>query len=318
MSDRILNKVVGFLAGEAGEDDIREVLSWREQHPKEFERIKLIYEGTPFVEMEFNADERKQQILERIGALSKRKQVVRNRHLSYWLKIAAVFAGLMAIGFSLYFYNNSLAFQKTNLSHGLIEIDLPDGSTVTLDANSTLSYKKTWLNQFNREVDLKGRAYFKVEKINAKNFIVNTSESRTEVMGTQFSVSDYFGKTQIVLNEGIIKITSVKVNKTFLLSKQGEQLIISENGIVKQGLINKNLYFSWLRNKLNFDNCKVSETLDFLADSYNLSLVMDDPDALNMHLFGSAPSDNPDLILEAIARLTDKKIEKVEKTITFE
>jgi hypothetical protein len=45
---------------------------------------------------------------------------------------------------------------------------------------------------------------------------------------------------------------------------------------------------------------------------------MDDPDALNMHLFGSAPSDNPDLILEAIARLTDKKIEKVEKTITFE
>jgi len=217
----------------------------------------------------------------------------------------------------MYFYNNSLVYQETNFTSELIEFKLPDGTTVTLDENTTLTYKKTWLNRFNRKVDVNGRAYFQVEKFESQNFIVNVSESQIEVLGTKFSVSDHFGKTQVILHEGKIRVTSQKVDQSFLLTGQGEQLIISNDGTVRQSLVNENLYFSWLQSKLNFNYCKVSETLDFLSDSYNMKLEMNDQDALNIHLYGSAPSDNPHLILEAIAQLTDKKIEEIEETIIF-
>jgi len=318
MSDKTINKVIRFLANEANRDDIKEVLSWRKENPEEFRQIKLIFENTPFEVMEFSSDEWKQKVFEKISVDTDLKQQSTKIHpLAYWLKVAAIFTGLIAIGLSMYFYNNSLVYQETNFTSELIEFKLPDGTTVTLDENTTLTYKKTWLNRFNRKVDVNGRAYFQVEKFESQNFIVNVSESQIEVLGTKFSVSDHFGKTQVILHEGKIRVTSQKVDQSFLLTGQGEQLIISNDGTVRQSLVNENLYFSWLQSKLNFNYCKVSETLDFLSDSYNMKLEMNDQDALNIHLYGSAPSDNPHLILEAIAQLTDKKIEEIEETIIF-
>lgn len=318
MSDNILNSVIRYLASEADENDLKKVQSWREKNPGEFEKIKLIFENTPFDQKEFNIEENKKQVFEKIRAVSRQPIQQRKNSINYWLKVAAVFAGLITIGISLYYYNNSLFYENTNLTANVTEIILPDGSSVSLDKNSTLSYKKNWLNNFNREVELSGRAFFQIQKQTSHGFQVITSESQVEVLGTKFTVSDNFGKTQVVLNEGKIRVISNKINKTFVLSNQGEQLIISREGIVKHGIINKNLYFSWLQDKLNLNNCKVSETLDFLTDSYNLNFEMKDKDALEKHLFGSAPSDNPELIIEAIANITDKRIKKTEHTFVFE
>jgi len=318
MSDFILKKIIRFLVNEASEDDLKEVLAWKKNNQDEFEKIKLIYENTPFEQKEFNVELKKQFVLEKIHAEYGLHAREEKRPLNYWLKIAAVFAGLLAIGIALSFYNNSLNYKYANLSQTVQEISLPDGSFVTLDRNSTLTYKNNWLNQFTREVTLSGRAYFQIEKNLSHSFQVRTTESQIEVLGTKFTVSDNFSKTQVILNEGKIRVTSNIVDKSFILTNPGEQLIILNGGVVKQGLINKNLYLSWLQKKLNFSNCQVSEALNFLADSYNLNIVMKDTNALNKQLFGSAPSDNPYLILEAIARITDKRIEKTQQTIILE
>ncbi|OYT12515.1 MAG: hypothetical protein B6I19_09665, partial [Bacteroidetes bacterium 4572_114] len=118
------------------------------------------------------------------------------------------------------------------------------------DKNSTLSYEKSWLNKFNREVELSGRAYFQIKRDVSHSFFVKTTNTEVEVLGTKFTVSNNFGKMQVILNEGKIRVSSDKTNKSYLLANQGEQLIINCDGTVNQGIINRNLYFSWLGDKL--------------------------------------------------------------------
>ncbi len=318
MTGQLLNKIIRCLANEADEKDLQEVASWRDKNPVEFKKIELIYQNTPFEQMDFDSIKIKEVLAERIYGEQGPVLKPRSYGLRYWFKIAAVFLLLATLGSTLYFYNKSLSFENTNLTSQVIEINLPDGSLVSLDKNSTLSYKKSWLNKFNREVELSGRAYFQIKRDVTHSFFVKTTNTEVEVLGTKFTVSDNFGKMQVILNEGKIRVSSTKTNKSYLLANQGEQLIINCDGTVNQGIINRNLYFSWLDDKLNFDNCKVSETLGFLSDSYNLKFEMKDREALDKHLYGSAPSDDPQLIIEAIAKITGTKIKKIEQTFIFE
>ena len=318
MTDQLLKTIIRCLADEADEKDLQEVASWRDKNPGEWKKIKLIYQNTPFEQKDFDSLKIKELLAERIHGNQEPVLKQKNYGLRYWLKIAVVFLLMATIGSALYFYNKSLSYENANLTAQVMEIKLPDGSLVSLDKNSTLLYKKSWLNKFNREVELTGRAYFQIERDVAHSFFVKASDAKVEVLGTKFTVSDNFGKMQVILNEGKVRVSSGKTNKSYLLANQGEQLIIACDGTVTQGIINRNLYFSWLDDKLNFDNCKVSETLNFLSDSYNLKFEMKDQDALDKHLYGSAPSDDPQLIIEAIAKITGTKTKKIEQTFIFE
>lgn len=318
MSDSIINKVIKYLDNEASENDLKEVLEWKDNNQDEFESIRLIYENTPFEQKEFNPDVKREFVLGKVRAEYRLQPVGKRRILYYWLKAAAVFAGLIAIGITLVYYNNSLKHEYANISDQIQEIYLPDGSLISLDKNSTLTYKNDWLSRFTRKVNLSGRAFFQIEKELSNDFQVRTTNTIVEVLGTKFTVSDNFEKTQVILNEGEIRVTSDIVSESYLLTNPGEQLIILESGSVKQGVVNQNLYFSWLHEKLNFSNCYVSEALDFLADSYNIQIELKDSNALNKQLFGSAPSDNPRLIVEAIAKITNKEIEEYQKLIILE
>ncbi len=318
MSDNMILKVIRFLSHEADIADYKAVQSWREQNPKEFDKLKSIIENTPFEKKTFNSEVRKAQLLAKIRMQARTSTKVRTFNVNYWLKIAAIFVGLLSLGIAAHFYNQSLYFEQMNGTANVMEVNLPDGSTVTLDKQSAISYKKDYLNRFTREVNLTGRAYFQIERDTLQKFIVNTTQTQVLVLGTKFTVSDYYAKTQVILNEGKVRVCEKKSEKSFILKSPGEQLIISDNGRVKQGLVNKNLYFSWLEDRLNFNSCKVSETIEFLSDSYDLNIVIENEDALNTQLYGTAPSDSPLLIVEAIARITNHTIVKNGDTITLE
>lgn len=59
---------------------------------------------------------------------------------------------------------------------------LPDGSVVTLNANSSISYKRRW----QRSLSLEGEAFFEVTK--GATFSVSTTTGTVTVLGTSFNV----------------------------------------------------------------------------------------------------------------------------------
>ena len=90
-----------------------------------------------------------------------------------------------------------------------LAIILPDNSKVILNANSTLSFNKNNWNE-NRNLNLNGEAYFKVEK--GSDFVVETKEGKVTVLGTQFNVktdTDFF---EVICYEGKVKAETNTLN----------------------------------------------------------------------------------------------------------
>lgn len=92
-----------------------------------------------------------------------------------------------------------------------INITLPDGTNVWLNARTTIQYPVTF-NSNERTVKLDGEAYFDVAKDKTKPFIVQTDKYSVEVLGTKFDVESYSetGQFETALMEGHVKISSLK------------------------------------------------------------------------------------------------------------
>ena len=74
--------------------------------------------------------------------------------------------------------------------------------------------------------------------------------------------------------------------------------------------VNCSLYFSWQEEKLNFQQASVKEVVEYLEDCYSIEVEIDDNKAWQTKLIGSAPKGKPDFIIQAIAKIIHKKIEK--------
>jgi len=112
-------------------------------------------------------------------------------------------------------------------------ITLADGSTVDLNASSSLSHKRFFWSS-NKTVSLNGEAYFSVTK--GDDFKVETSKGVVAVLGTEFNIKDrtdfelkcYGGKVQFTQNN--------TAKKSYILEK-GMQILISNDTFIGEVFI---------------------------------------------------------------------------------
>ena len=102
-----------------------------------------------------------------------------------------------------------LTYNTLNIPYGKqFKIQLSDGTTVHLNAGSSLRYPVTFIHGENRQVFLDGEAFFKVSKDSDNPFIVNAENLNIRVLGTEFNVSSYPEDNHIntVLVEGSVSL----------------------------------------------------------------------------------------------------------------
>jgi ferric-dicitrate binding protein FerR (iron transport regulator) len=85
------------------------------------------------------------------------------------------------------------------------KIMLPDSTEVHLNSGSSLVYNKDFGNK-NREVWLKGEAFFEVTKDASHPFLVNTKRMMVKVLGTVFNVKAYNTKEDIETTVLVCKV----------------------------------------------------------------------------------------------------------------
>jgi ferric-dicitrate binding protein FerR (iron transport regulator) len=78
--------------------------------------------------------------------------------------------------------------QSFTSAESVREINLPDGSTVWLNSNSTLLLPENFSSK-HRKLFLKGEAFFEVHKDKDNSFRVFSGNSVTEVLGTSFNIN---------------------------------------------------------------------------------------------------------------------------------
>lgn len=138
----------------------------------------------------------------------------------YFSAAAAVLAGVFLLGRALPGTGQDLApvnqpsYTEVKSPYGSrSEIKLPDGTSVILNAGSTLKYRNDF-NQNNRDIDLYGEAYFKVAKNAELPLIVTAGYIDVIAVGTEFNIKAYPEENTIetTLIEGKVEIANSKEN----------------------------------------------------------------------------------------------------------
>ncbi len=297
------NIIAKVLAREATQEEIKFVENWKIENQLEFDSYKRAYSTNIFESEKFSDTIFK----EKISTLDISHRATFLNRNSMIFRIAAVFIGIAMIG-SLYFYSKSLNITFTNSEGSLAHITLPDNSIITLANNSTIKYNKGWFGNFNRNVELTGKAYFEIAKSTTHTFVVVTSKMDVTVLGTKFAVNELSDKTQVVLTEGKVSLSGPAIKSELIITKPGSQVIVNNHIIITNDVVDQNLYTSWLNNKVHFSSCTVSQVINMLYNSYNIEVKLDNPELLNKKLFGSAPSDNPELIVDALSHILNTNL----------
>lgn len=152
------------------------------------------------------------------------------------------------------------------------QVRLPDGSSVWLNAASTLKYPVSFAKSRNRRVELSGEGYFEVAKDKRRSFIVMTADQKVEVLGTHFNIQGYTDEAAIrtTLLEGSVKVISVTGQNKVI--KPGEQAtVLAEEINVSNADVNDAI--AWKNGDIQFDNKTIPDIMRQIARWYDVKVV---------------------------------------------
>lgn len=197
-----------------------------------------------------------------------------------WLRPALRIAAILVIGLAIYFtmfMNESVVEQRTLLAEKTT-ISLPDLSEVILNADSKITYDKdSWYEE--RQIDLKGEAYFKVAK--GKTFDVITESGVVQVVGTEFNVKARNNYFEVICYEGVVKVTSDSITRQ--LSAGDTYRIL--NKVFSEDKTNDTVP-QWTNNKSRFKAIPLAEIIEELERQYNIKVVFSNTDTARLFTGG--------------------------------
>ena len=266
----------------------------------------------------------KERQFEIILARSEMKSSSKVRRLpgKNYLQLAAVFIGFLLVSSLAYllFVQSSNTIYQTGFGETRVII-LPDGSEVMLNGNSKLSYKHDPDDLVAREVLLEGEAFFSVvhTKDDRKFLVRTTEEVSVEVLGTRFNVHNRRNKTEVVLNEGKVKVNIIAdYKRQEVLMNPGELVSYSQTTQqYRKELINTQIYTSWKNNLLIFKDHSLQQIAFVLKDNYGYNIRFTSRDIGAYKFTGTIPADKVEILFPMLAKSFDLDIKKEGKNITI-
>lgn len=133
----------------------------------------------------------------------------------------------------------------------IVELVLGDGSTVVLNAASSITYPTAFTGT-ERVVEMTGEVYFEIARNIDKPFIVKNGKTRVEVLGTHFNVNAYDdeGMTNVTLLEGSVKVSQLQNSRNLVL-KPGQAATVNEDIRLMQN-VDIDEVMAWKSGKFKF------------------------------------------------------------------
>jgi transmembrane sensor len=153
---------------------------------------------------------------------------------------------------------------------GKYQIILPDGSKVWLNSVSSLRYPAVF-NDKERNVELKGEAFFEVARNTEKPFIVKTSAMSVMVTGTQFNVMAYSDEkyTAATLVEGSINVSN---NISNMVLRPGEQVVSNDGAKLSKNIVDVEQNIAWKNGLFQFSNSDIRTVMNQISRWYDVTI----------------------------------------------
>lgn len=204
-----------------------------------------------------------------------------------WLRMAAVWV-LLALGGGAAIYFGSRWANHAGSSQLAAEIleqtqteqtgigerkkvILEDGSVVWLNAQSSLTYPKSF-KEDSREVSLEGEGYFEIFRDTARPFTIRTGVVETKVLGTSFNIKAYQTDRSVAVSVVTGKV-AVNTAESSVQIIENQQVNYADGKLHKEINIDAKAQMSWRTGKMQFRNTALSEVIKTLQRNYPLQIT---------------------------------------------
>lgn len=153
---------------------------------------------------------------------------------------------------------------------GQYRIVLPDGTKVWLNAESALTYPMQF-NEKERQVELKGEAYFEVAKNAAWPFVVKLQTGDVTVKGTRFNVQAYAQDpgAKVTLAEGAVEVANTAEKR---LLRPNQEASLQQGAAITVRAVNAEQALAWVDGYFLFDNMSLRQMLQPIARWYDVDV----------------------------------------------
>jgi transmembrane sensor len=295
--DQIDSLIINTLGGIATAEDEQTLQYWIAQNranERYFMQMRDIWESTATETALFDKEEAYRRFKSRIAAYA--QTTTRKRSFAFapffrWT--AAVVIAFVLGGVTFYSLNRlskSDKFYTVSVPLGSkSKIELPDHTTVWLNAGSTLKYDQNFAKN-RRNVILEGEAYFEVAKNRKMPFTVNGKEMAVRVLGTKFNIRSYAEDptVDVTLLEGSVNLTNhlVAGNPSCLLKPNEKATLNKQNGALRVEPVEASNWREWTRGKLVFDAEYFGQIIRRLEREYNVMINVQDKSLLKRKFYG--------------------------------
>jgi ferric-dicitrate binding protein FerR (iron transport regulator) len=272
MNQEILYK---FFKGQTTEEEEMALKAWIEENPENehsFIEQRKLYDSLTLLK-----DENDLQ-----GFLS-RKKAGGSKHKFILFREILKIASIATIAFlAAYFLLPKSGEQKFTAMQTItvpagqrINISLPDGTNVWLNARTTIQYPVSF-NDKDRSVKLDGQAYFDVMHDEEIPFIVETDKGRVQVLGTKFDVLAYSGSDdfETALMDGSVEVSlSSNPNRKLVLTPDTKAYLI--DGELRQTVLTDHNPYRWKEGLISFVECSFVDIMKEFEKSYGIGIVIE-------------------------------------------
>lgn len=309
--------IASSLSGELNREGWDELKAWideSEAHRRYFlQRQELWFSALSEEEnVRYDPKEAFRQFQQRVAA-SRLGQKNRQGCHSWqtWVRYAAVVALVSLVAYFSYQQGEgnlrkALADIKVTAPLGSqAQMRLPDGTLVTLNAGSYLTYAQDF-GVDNREVELQGEGYFEVAPNEAMPFYVRSKNLQVKVLGTKFNFQDYPEDRQVIVSllEGKVALHNrihqeadrcLRPDERVVLDKSDGTMKIESTKRIKADI-------NWRQGLLSFDEVLLSEVIQTLERSYNVRITLQTDSLAGYRFYGTFNRTSQSLkdVLEAL------------------
>ncbi|MGB4415680.1 MAG: FecR domain-containing protein [Paludibacter sp.] len=303
MKNEFSQLVTKVLAGEASNIEkklLKQMLQESSENTLMYNQLKEYWNAEVNLTSKRNKDAFETNLLARLNFEPEVKVL---KHRKLYLKIASVAAILffaMTCTMTYLYITEPKELYTYSAQSTPVEYTLEDGTKVTLNKNSNLTFKSDF-GEKRRNVKLTGEAFFKVAKDKTRPFTVEAFGTKTEVLGTWFNVktNKVTSEVSTTLVEGSVQFKADNYN---IILKPGEEVVY--NTLTKKhNAVKTDVQYNtaWALGRYNYSNITFSEFAIKLGKIYNLKIDISDKKIANRIISASFVNEEPiEKILKAL------------------
>jgi len=273
-----------YLAGEANPEEAMLLDEWLADpnNKKEFEQYARLWNLMPASVIP-EIPSARQSWAEVQTTITRARKAVRVRQIMIGLAVAATIAVTVLISLQTFekgdenIKTNNVDLTINNIftsGHEKRTDTLVDGSVVTINKNSSISYSKTF-NETARQLTLTGEAFFNVMPDKSKPFIITIDDLKIEVVGTSFNIRKLHSPEtiEVQVRSGIVKMYTnekqLMVNKdqTGVYTKADRELRLKDTIDVNS--------IGYATNSFYFNDISLTKACGYLAHAFNVDIKID-------------------------------------------